>query len=305
MSKFLDKLDLIILSELDKDCRAPISAIAKKIRKSPQYVKYRVQRLQDEQIIKGVTIFTDLQENQQEVYCFMKFKGTDVVAEKTLMDFLFKMPETHRLFYCDGEYEIIATLIIRDIEQLNKITENILTNFSNIDSLFFNTVGLSEIYLKKYLQNNDVNTIAIKKSTIDIFGKSVVNAMQNTPFATLLELSQILKVTYDKIKYYFKNNKPYLGSRLLLSERFIKKSMLCIDIQKDFEKFIQYARIHPNIVQIDQLAGLYNYAIYFESLPENELNRISRQALYDFKNSIRTHMKLEIIQTYKYRWIDA
>ena len=49
----LDKLDLEIIAELQKDCRTPLQDIARKVGHPPSTVHYRVKRLEKEGIIDG------------------------------------------------------------------------------------------------------------------------------------------------------------------------------------------------------------------------------------------------------------
>ena len=53
MNMKFDYYDKKILFELDKDARITTSSLAKKIRKSKQFVDYRIKRLEQEKIISG------------------------------------------------------------------------------------------------------------------------------------------------------------------------------------------------------------------------------------------------------------
>ena len=59
MVKKLDYYDKKILFELDKNARITTSSLAKKIRKSKQFVDYRIKKLEQEKIIKGYTSVID------------------------------------------------------------------------------------------------------------------------------------------------------------------------------------------------------------------------------------------------------
>src|SRR3989339_237252 len=47
----LDKIDLKLLAELDKNCRTPSTILAKKVLKSRQAVEYRIEQLTQKRII--------------------------------------------------------------------------------------------------------------------------------------------------------------------------------------------------------------------------------------------------------------
>lgn len=303
----LDKIDSRILYELDKDCRQPLSAIAKKIRKSPQYVKYRVERLKEEQIIQAVSVFAPFPPDTIETFAFITLRGSNVVEERLLLDFLFKLPETHRLYHSDGEFDIIITLMVKHHERLDEIKQTLMTNFLNIDRMYYHALVSSAVYTKKYLYDTlEINKITLEKSKepMDFFSRSLLFELQKEPFASLLDISDDLHVSYDKIKYAFKTTRPYLGTRLVLSSKIVKKAILFIDAISDVEKIKEHAAAHPNITQADHILGEYTMAIFFESLATEEIHRIIKEFLYEFKDAIRSHTKLTIMNTYKYRWLD-
>ena len=59
MAMKLDYYDKKILFELDKNSRITTSSIAKQIRKSKQFVDYRIKRLEEEKVILGYTTVID------------------------------------------------------------------------------------------------------------------------------------------------------------------------------------------------------------------------------------------------------
>ena len=304
MSIKLDKIDLRILYELDKECRQPLSSIGKKIRKSPQYVKYRVERLKTEQVIQSVILFTGLPQGTMEAYAFIKLKGSGIVEEKLLIDFLFKMPETYRLYLCDGSYDLAATFLVSDLSRLQEIKETMLGNFPNIANVTFSIAAGSEIYLKKYLHDaldteRIMPTHAVAPS--EPVSHAVLRELQRNPFSSLLELSQALKVSYDQVKYLFRNGKPYLGTRLLFSQQTVKRAALLIDVTANAAQIREHCAANPHIVQCDTVLGSYGMMVFFESLISEELQRHIKQFLYQFKDAIAEHCKLEVVSIYKYR----
>ena len=306
MAYKIDKIDLRILYELDRDCRTPLSQIAEKIRKSPQYVKYRVERLKEEQIIRSVALLSGYPENCLEYCAFLRLKGSDIIGEKTLIDFIFKMPETHRLYLCDGEIDIIATFIVQDFSAIDSIKNSLTSNFPIIDTIHFNQIPKSEIFGKKFLIQS-----AIEPQKI-IFGKikwpededsqKMLSEFGKNPFASSVEMAKNLGISYDKAKYFFKKNSALLKTTLILSNSISKKAILLLDASGELEKIRRHCEFNNNITQIDSIAGENNFAVYFECPHDTEINRPIKEFLYMFRDSIRRHSKIEIINIYKHRW---
>ncbi|MDO8553647.1 MAG: Lrp/AsnC family transcriptional regulator [Candidatus Micrarchaeota archaeon] len=309
MRKKLDKIDLRILYELDVDCRQPISNIAKKIRKSSAYVKYRINRLKEEKVIQSVSVLVDFPKGVYENYGFIRLKGSGVIEEKLLLDFLFKMPETYRLYWCDGKYEIIASFLVKDLRRLNEIKNILVNNFSNIEIIFFHTVADSKLSVKNYLVGElDQHMLSIGRDALEPeqLSKQIVIELQRNPFASLLEISTVLGISYDRIKYLFKTALPYKGMRLVLGEsnQKVKKAILFLDVVKRTEEIMEHAAYHPNVVQTDNLVGEYNFVLYFECFADQEIQRIIKEFLYQFKDAIANHIRIDIVNTYKYRAVN-
>jgi DNA-binding Lrp family transcriptional regulator len=301
----LDRIDRRILYELDRDCRQPFSAIGEAIRKSPQYVKYRVGRLRDAQAIQAVTVLMPFPRGTLEAYAFITLKGSDVVGERMLLDHLFKLPETYRLYSCDGTRDIIASFVTRDPARLNAIKAELIAAFPNIGTILFNAVTGSEAYQKKYLrQPCEPERIMLPRDAEepDELARRAVQELQRNPFATLLEMSRALGVSYDRVKYLFRAGPPYAGTRLVLSGRTVRKAVLLVDAAGDAGQVREHAALHPNVVQVDTLLGEHQLALYFECLPQEELPRIIKEFLYRLKDAVRGHLRLDILQTYKYQW---
>ncbi len=291
--------------DLDKDCRQSFTRIGAAIRKSPQYVKFRVERLQREKVIQAVAIIPLLPANAVQVCCFIKLRGSEIVEEQTLLDFLFKMPESCCVHCCDGQYDILATFFVAEASRLQVIKETLMKQFSCIEELFFNSITANELYTKKYLHSGEQDVLVLKRETgiPDPFAARVLLELQKNPFGNLLELSKALHTTYDKIKYLFSKKTPYQGTRLVLSTRLVKKAVLFLDVIVDMDKIMGFARASPYIIQADSVLGSHGIALYFECLASEELHRYTKAFLCQFTASIRDHVKLNITATTKYRWL--
>ena len=69
--KMLEKLDLKdrkLLSSIEMDARTPLTQLAKKLKLSKQVVKYRMDRLQKENLIQSYYAVIDLNKLKQTIY---------------------------------------------------------------------------------------------------------------------------------------------------------------------------------------------------------------------------------------------
>ena len=76
----LDLTDRKILAELDKNCRISNSALAKKVNKSREAVKYRIQQLQKRGIIEK--FITSINPNKLGFYMFKVYLKLENIPEE-------------------------------------------------------------------------------------------------------------------------------------------------------------------------------------------------------------------------------
>ncbi|MBU0472324.1 MAG: Lrp/AsnC family transcriptional regulator [Nanoarchaeota archaeon] len=147
----MDKIDKIILAELANNCRQPLSKIGKTIRKSPQFVKYRLENLK-EKTIKNIPIIIDFYSlGYQEVTALIKFDIIDPISEKIVIDHLFKMTETYKLVYLNGNYDLLVSFVVKNLSEIPRIKENLET-FAKTNIIFLTNYSakiLSHNYLSE------------------------------------------------------------------------------------------------------------------------------------------------------------
>ncbi|MFH1225352.1 MAG: winged helix-turn-helix transcriptional regulator [Candidatus Diapherotrites archaeon] len=107
MAVKIDKTDRRLLFELDRDCRLPMTVLAKRIRKSRPATEYRLNRLLREGVIThfGVNINPHrLGLRVWKIYLQLKNKQA---AKKRMLNFLLKNRNVNWVGECDGSWDLI------------------------------------------------------------------------------------------------------------------------------------------------------------------------------------------------------
>src|SRR4030042_6021908 len=90
----LDSYDRRILFELDKNARITTSQIAKQIRKSKQFVDYRIKNLESMKVITGYTTVIDYSRlGYISIRVYFKFHNITLKQQKKLEEELIKDKE--------------------------------------------------------------------------------------------------------------------------------------------------------------------------------------------------------------------
>ncbi len=119
MEAKLDKIDHIILEALLQDGRASFSAIARETKLTDVAIKKRVESLKRRGIISGVSIELNYRALGYENPIFVQIrseisKNKDIIKKLSNMDFVLE------LYQILGEYNLIAKLIVPNLETAEK-----------------------------------------------------------------------------------------------------------------------------------------------------------------------------------------
>jgi DNA-binding Lrp family transcriptional regulator len=115
----LDKIDHIILEELMQDGRASFSAIARETKLTDVAIKKRVESLKRRNIISGISVDLNYKSLGYENPIFVQIrsevsKNKDIIKKLNGMDFVLE------LYQVLGEYNLIAKLIVPNLETAEK-----------------------------------------------------------------------------------------------------------------------------------------------------------------------------------------
>ena len=119
MEAKLDKIDHIILEALLLDGRASFSAIARETKLTDVAIKKRVESLKRRSIISGITVDLNYKSLGYENPIYVQIrsevsKNKDIVKKLKSMDFILE------LYQVLGEYNLIAKLIVPNLESAEK-----------------------------------------------------------------------------------------------------------------------------------------------------------------------------------------
>nr|WP_314860771.1 Lrp/AsnC family transcriptional regulator [uncultured Undibacterium sp.] len=123
----LDNFDLLILRELQKDCRRSSEQLAEIVALSPTAIQRRIKRLRDEQVIvaERATINPKALGRSLSLIVMVSFKigRSDINAQ-----FKQTMCETSQVLQCyaiTGDYDFALTMSVKDMEEYEALTHSL------------------------------------------------------------------------------------------------------------------------------------------------------------------------------------
>lgn len=130
--EILDKFDILIIKELEKDGRIAYSTIASNLKISNTMVHQRVNRLMEQGILLGIKPVI----NEKKVgYDWGSFTGITLNKDQDstrIIEELKKIPEITECYYISGLYTLYLKISARNHEHMRKILYEKIDNIPGI-----------------------------------------------------------------------------------------------------------------------------------------------------------------------------
>lgn len=306
----LDLVDKKILSELDKNCRIPNSILAKKVNKSREAVKYRIQQLIDKEIIKKFITSINPNKIGYHMYkVYMKLENIPQEREK-FFNALKQNKDIYWMGISDGVFDCVLAIIAKnDIEYFEKIN-SLLSKWEHvIISKVLGTMVDTRQYPKKFfLDEKEGQPVIFGGNTIDNelddLDLKILSTLANEARIPLLELSRRTKSTIDIVRSKIKKLEDkgiILQYRIdvdlnKLGLEFFKAIIYFRDLSpKDEMALMEWVGTHPK--SLYYIRSLAPWEVEFEFAVENyqEFNNIIRDLREKFAHVIRNYEHLIMI----------
>jgi len=129
MKEEYDDTDLAILRELRDDCKQPVREMAKKLGIHPNTILQRIKKLEKEKIIIKYSAEVDFRKLGYDLHAVIMGevrKGR--AGDQAQLADLAKMPEMQYLYAVTGAYDIIASVRVKNRDELVKVLGKIGEN---------------------------------------------------------------------------------------------------------------------------------------------------------------------------------
>ena len=302
--KNLDKLDFRILYLLDVNSRRSYSDIAKKTRSSPQNIKYRVERLYKQGIIKytwpmveykGIGYFFGLQ--------FIKLQNMTPKREKEFFGFLRDNPFTPIIMRGNGYADVIIAPEGKGIHHLDEVIRDLRSRFydSILDWDTVIPIGFSRFY-RNYLVGKEEETPQVaftgapKAISLNETERKVLSMLNYNARTPTIRIAENAGISYEKARAVIKKleSSGVIQCYTILPDHvklgFPRYRTLVkfknLDQESD-KKFLTYCNLHPNIVHHLRVLGNWDVVIDIEVESTEKLRQILMEIKFDFSKVIQ------------------
>ncbi len=209
----LDKADLTILSELDKNCRIPSTILARKVRKSRQSVDYRINNLVKEGIITSFQTAINPHKMGHKIYkIYLKLKNIPQEKER-LFKYLKSSGKVYWMGECSGNWELIFGIFAKNDYEFFELKNELISEFNRI---IVQEEGQILIDVKQYPKMYFTNQIS--KPTM-FAGELVNNELDKLDYAILGEIVNNARISLVDLAYKMKSTVIIVKGRLKKMEQ--------------------------------------------------------------------------------------
>jgi Lrp/AsnC family transcriptional regulator for asnA, asnC and gidA len=120
----IDELDLKIISHLQENGRIPVAELAKRLNQPENTVRYRIERLLKNGVIRRFTALVDPRALGLNVSAAVMFK-VDPKKLDQLLEKLTSMKDVTNIYQLSGEWDLIAVVFAKDIQDLHERVEEL------------------------------------------------------------------------------------------------------------------------------------------------------------------------------------
>ncbi len=119
-----DEIDVMILSELEKNSRLSIRELSKRINLSPSYVTERVKRLEDNRIIEGYTITINKKNLGLSIDCIIKITMKNGEYER-FKNFIKDYNRSEWCYRIAGDGCFLVKLSVKDLSDIEEFINEV------------------------------------------------------------------------------------------------------------------------------------------------------------------------------------
>ncbi len=297
----LDSYDRKILFELDKNARITTTELGKMIRKSKQFVDYRIKRLEDAGVLSGyITVIDYSRLGYQSIRIYFKFHNITREKQDELEHDLIKDKEVWWLATLEGQWDVGYATAVKNILDFYDYWDKIMTKYRKYISKR-SVVVYTHIrqYPKSYIikqENSERGTIvgASKETAkIDLLDKKLLRILSDNGRMALLEIAKKLKTSPQVIRNHIKKlekSKVILGYRALIDVSFLEyryyKTYINLLDTKRIQELQQFCLQHPNILNVNRTMGGRDFEIELQAKSFDEFDTIMNEIRKQFAGMI-------------------
>ncbi len=322
MAAILDKRDRVILYELDKNARQPLSKIAKKVRLKRESILYRIKNYLKKGLIRDyLTVVNMAKLGFVHYKVYMKLQNITETEEHNFIKALCKNPYVTWVASCDGSYSLIFAIKARTINELDYLLRDINNSYWKfIKEQHITTISNARHYYREYLlDDKNLSEREIiwggnpEKTDLDKTNIIILDQLCGDSRINSVNISSKIGISPESI---IKRIKKLERSQIithymiwsnvnLLKGIYYKVLVKFHNVKENDEReLVNYCSKNSNIIYTVNCVGDWQFEMDIEVGDILEFRKIIREFTNKFYKIISDYTALNIYEEYKFRFFE-
>jgi len=321
MSK-LDLKDKKLLYELDCNSRQSVQQLVKKVGLSKDAIKYRINKLLNDGIIKSFNAVIDTGKlGFTSFRLFLKFYQLSPEKEKEILEFFKRNNNLVWFVQVEGNWDINTWFLYKSIEEMNSFWMDFLAKYNNyIKKREFGIYSSLTYFSRSYLlekknSNFSMQVISLpKEEKLDKDDLKIIELLSKNSRMLVIDIAREIKLTsktvIKKIKR-LERDEIIVGYRteFNLDKLGLKYYKIHINTfnsnPEKIKQFKQYIQQNPNIIYYDEVLGGYDIEIEIQIENEKKLRKLIEEIRERFSKIIKDYELLHYYKEYRLRFFPS
>lgn len=324
----LDAKDRKLLYELDCNSRISFAELGKRLKMTPEAVRYRFQRLQDHKVLtscfavidSGMIGFTQYK-------LFLKFQSVSPEEIKQIVQVARASKMALRVLQFDGPYDLDIVCKVTSIEEFDRFVTSLVGQFSTFVRKRSVAVNVWARYLpRSYMVGRDRSKYfdrgygaATGASAVDETDRFILGMLAENSRVSATEISEAMEKSASvtalssfaigKRIEKLERLKVITGYSLTIRNEPLGQTMFKVLLymnalsESDSRRFVSYCLRHRHVVHIMKTLGEWDYELDVELQDVRELHSFLMDLTREFPRAVKDYVTLHYMQVLKYRFM--
>ncbi|MEK6949798.1 MAG: Lrp/AsnC family transcriptional regulator [Nanoarchaeota archaeon] len=276
MAYKIDTYDKKLLYELDKNSAIGLPELAKKLKRSKQFILYRMKKIEEANIITGYNAIIDMSKLGFFTFrVYFKFQKTTAEEGKKFVDYVRKrLNQVWTITSMHGKWDYALFLGVRNISEFHTIWDGIMLEYKpNIKA--YNVAVYAPVYNFNrtfFIDAPEESVVRVygagEKENIDELDWKIIETYSNNVRQSSLEMAKKLHVSADTVRARIKKleqRKIITGYKIGLNLEPLGFVSYRIDLQllstHRNKEIFEFCKLHKNVYQINKSIGGADFEI--------------------------------------------
>jgi DNA-binding Lrp family transcriptional regulator len=308
----LDLRDKKLLFELDKNSRANLSELAKKLRTSKEVVYYRLNNLiKNNIILRFHTVPSTYRFGLIAYKVYLRLSDYSEEDYSKMIEFLKNHKDVFWIGICKGRWDLIFGIWAKSLEEFFQIHDSILHKFSKFIQEKELSISRENFqYNRRWMYNNNSPIVEFNfgekegKIEVDPKDKAILDELVSDSRKSIVEIAEKTGLSVDTTRYRIKSMEKegvIKGYKCLLNASKVgfttcKAFVFFKNITENKKKeFIEYCKSLHNTINIITTFAPWDLEIMFETTSYEEYFKIMDGIKNKFNDIIRFYESIMVV----------